>query len=284
MFQKILMGCGLAAMCVGCQPASSTADKAQSEKAPSQAAAASVVGLPDSASDDEKALYYLGYSMGSQAGTFDLADAEKDVLKKGFMDALVPGSGALEMREVGPKIQGFVKRRQETMAEKNKQKGDEYMAQRAAEAGVEKSSTGLLFKSIQEGEGAQPADTDVVKVHYTGTLIDGTKFDSSYDRKGPDGTAAPATFPLKGVIPCWTEGVQKMKVGGKAQLICPSELAYGPRPRPKIPGGSTLIFDVELVEILPQQEATVPNGPRPAPPFGPGGIPQNPPGQPQWRK
>jgi FKBP-type peptidyl-prolyl cis-trans isomerase FkpA len=97
---------------------------------------------------------------------------------------------------------------------------------------------------IQPGTGASPSASDSVKVNYRGTLIDGTEFDSSYKRNQP------AQFPLSGVIRCWTEGVQKMKVGGKARLVCPSDIAYGDKGHPPvIPGGATLIFEIQLLEI-----------------------------------
>lgn len=283
MFKKTLMGLGLVA-CVACQPSSSPSGTAPADKN-SAAPTSSPAKPPASASSDEEALYYLGYTMGMNIRQFDLNDSEKDSFKRGFLESLTPGAEEPDMQSVGLKIQAFAQKRNEQMAEKNKKLGAEYIEKRAAEKGVEKEPTGFLYKSIQEGEGAQPVMTDRVKVHYTGTLIDGTKFDSSYDRKGPDGNAEPALFPLMGVIKCWTEGLQKMKVGGKAQLVCPPELAYGDRSRPKIPGGSTLIFDVELVEIMPPPPPKPPSTePRPATPTGPGGIPQNPPGQPQWRK
>jgi FKBP-type peptidyl-prolyl cis-trans isomerase FkpA len=107
------------------------------------------------------------------------------------------------------------------------------------------TASGLVYQSLKEGTGPSPAATDVVKVHYRGTFPDsGKEFDSSYKRNEP------TEFPLNGVIPCWTEGVQKMKVGGKARLVCPANIAYGDQGRPPaIPGGATLVFDVELLEI-----------------------------------
>lgn len=292
MLKKTLIGLGIAATCAACQPASSAAGKTLEAKEPAaekQSAAADsadkVVAPPASATADEEALYYLGYSMGMNIRQFDLTEAEKNAFKDGFLNSLLPGAGEPEMRVIGPKIQAFAKKRNDQLVEKNKKLGAEYLDKRAAEEGVEKTPQGFLYKSIKEGEGAQPALTDRVKVHYTGTLIDGTKFDSSHDRKGPDGTAEPALFPLRGVIKCWSDGLQKMKVGGKAQLVCPAELAYGNRSQPKIPGGSTLIFDVELLEIMPPPPPKPTSSePRPATPTGPGGIPQNPQGEPQWRK
>jgi FKBP-type peptidyl-prolyl cis-trans isomerase FkpA len=110
--------------------------------------------------------------------------------------------------------------------------------------GGQKTESGLVYRELKAGTGASPKATDVVKVHYKGTLENGTEFDSSYKRNEP------AEFPLNQVIPCWTEGVQKMKVGGKAQLVCPASIAYGAAGRPPvIPGGATLVFEIELLGI-----------------------------------
>lgn len=115
----------------------------------------------------------------------------------------------------------------------------------AADAKEEKTSSGIVITTMKEGTGASPKSADVVKVHYRGTLPEGKEFDSSYKR----GQAA--TFPLNRVIPCWTEGVQAMKVGGKAKLVCPPNLAYGSRGvAGTIPADSTLVFEIELLEIV----------------------------------
>ena len=114
----------------------------------------------------------------------------------------------------------------------------------AAEAKEEKTASGIGVTTLKEGAGANPKITDTVKVNYRGTLENGQEFDSSYKR------GQPATFPLSRVIPCWTEGVQKIKVGGKAKLVCPPNLAYGNREIPGIPANSTLIFEVELLDIV----------------------------------
>ena len=124
--------------------------------------------------------------------------------------------------------------------------GGAYLEKAAAEPGAVKTPSGLIYRELKAGTGASPNASDMVKVHYRGTLVDGTEFDSSYKRNEP------ISFPLNGVIPCWTEGVQKMKVGGKSQLVCPSSIAYGDSGRPPvIPGGATLIFEVELLGIGP---------------------------------
>ena len=107
-----------------------------------------------------------------------------------------------------------------------------------------KTDSGLVYRDLRVGSGGSPKASDTVTVNYRGTLVDGTEFDSSYKRNEP------ASFPLGQVIPCWTEGVQKMKVGGKAQLVCPASIAYGERGSPPtIPPGATLIFEVELLRI-----------------------------------
>lgn len=119
------------------------------------------------------------------------------------------------------------------------------LAKAAAEKGAEVTPSGLVYRSLKEGSGASPAATDVVKVHYRGTFPDGKEFDSSHSR------GQPATFPLNRVIKCWTEGVQKIKVGGKAKLTCPAAIAYGERGTPggPIPPNATLLFEVELLGI-----------------------------------
>ena len=119
------------------------------------------------------------------------------------------------------------------------------LAAAAKEKGATVTPSGLVYRSLKDGTGASPAATDVVKVHYRGTFADGKEFDSSFKRN------APAQFPLNGVIPCWTEGVQRMKVGGKAQLTCPASIAYGERGAGGgvIPPNTALQFEVELLEI-----------------------------------
>jgi FKBP-type peptidyl-prolyl cis-trans isomerase FkpA len=120
----------------------------------------------------------------------------------------------------------------------------DYLDKAATEPGAQKTASGLVYRELQPGTGPSPKATDTVRVHYRGTLIDGTEFDSSYKRNEP------AEFPLNMVIPAWTEGVQKMKVGGKSHLVCPANIAYGERGAPPvIPGGATLIFEIELLGI-----------------------------------
>ena len=119
-----------------------------------------------------------------------------------------------------------------------------YLEKAAAQPGAVKTPSGLIYRELRPGSGGSPTATDVVTVNYRGTLVDGTEFDSSYKRNQP------AQFPLNQVIPCWTEGVQKMKVGGKSELVCPANIAYGAQGSPPtIPPGATLIFEIELLRI-----------------------------------
>jgi len=119
-----------------------------------------------------------------------------------------------------------------------------YLDKAAAQPGAVGTASGLVYRELRAGSGGSPNATDTVTVNYRGTLVDGTEFDSSYKRNEP------AQFPLNQVIPCWTEGVQRMKVGGKAELVCPASIAYGEAGSPPaIPGGATLIFEVELLRI-----------------------------------
>ena len=133
--------------------------------------------------------------------------------------------------------------------DENKAKGAAYMAENAKKAGVMTTASGLQYRVITQGTGAKPTAADKVKVHYKGTLVDGTEFDSSYKR------GEPIEFPLSGVIKGWTEGVQLMSVGSKFEFTIPSELAYGDREvGGVIPGGSTLVFEVELLDIPSQSK------------------------------
>ena len=121
---------------------------------------------------------------------------------------------------------------------------DPVLAAAAKEPGATQTTSGLVYRALKDGTGAAPKATDLVKVHYRGTFPDGREFDSSYKRNEP------AEFPLNQVIPCWTEGVQRMKVGGKAKLTCPPAIAYGARGAGNvIPPNATLLFEVELLGI-----------------------------------
>jgi FKBP-type peptidyl-prolyl cis-trans isomerase FkpA/FKBP-type peptidyl-prolyl cis-trans isomerase FklB len=151
----------------------------------------------------------------------------------------------VDLQTYGPKIQELQRTRASVVAAAEKKTGQAFLDKAATEKGATKTASGLVITTIKAGTGESPKATDRVKVHYHGTLIDGTVFDSSVQRKEP------ATFTLNQVIPCWTEGVQRMKVGGKSKLVCPSEIAYGERGAGgRIKPGATLVFEVELLEIV----------------------------------
>ena len=197
---------------------------------------------PKEMTDEEKTIYALGLSVSRSLRQFALSAAELDLIKRALTEAEA-GKPAVDLEVWGPKIQGLADGRAALVTKREKEASAAYLASAAQEPGAIKTASGLVYKELTPGTGASPTATDTVKVHYRGTLIDGTEFDSSYKRNEP------AQFPLNGVIRGWTEGVQLMKVGGKSRLICPSDLAYGDQGRPSIPGGATLIFEIELLEI-----------------------------------
>lgn len=194
--------------------------------------------------DDDKVFYALGLDIGKNIEVFGLQPQEANLVQSGLSDAIAKRKPKIDLEKVRPKIYEMARKRQEAKATSEKQKGKAAVDKAAKEAGAQQLPSGLVIKSLRPGTGASPTENDTVKVQYEGRLTDGTVFDSSYKRNEP------AEFPLKGVVRCWTEGLQKMKVGEKAQLTCPAEIAYGDQGRPpSIPGGATLVFDVELLEI-----------------------------------
>jgi FKBP-type peptidyl-prolyl cis-trans isomerase FkpA len=196
--------------------------------------------------EDEKIAYALGALLGRNVAPFSFSAAEMEFVKKGVADAGQGAKLAVDLEAYGPKIQAFARQRQAAGAQTEKTRSAGFLDKAAKEDGAVKTPSGLVYKTVKVGTGASPNAGDVVSVQYKGTLADGTVFDTSESHGGP------AQFPLKGVIPCWTEGVQRMKLGEKARLVCPSDLAYGDQGRPPtIPGGATLVFEVELLAINP---------------------------------
>lgn len=200
---------------------------------------------PDPVNDDQKTLYALGLAISQSLGTFSLSETELEMVKNGITDGVLKRPQKVDLQTFGPKIQQLQQARLTVAAESEKKAGAAYTAKAASEKGATKTESGIVLTTIKPGTGATPKATDTVKVHYHGTLTDGTVFDSSIKR------GEPATFPLNKVIKCWTEGVQLIKVGGKSRLVCPSNLAYGDAGSPPvIKPGSTLVFEVELLEIV----------------------------------
>jgi FKBP-type peptidyl-prolyl cis-trans isomerase len=199
----------------------------------------------DPQTDEQKAFYALGVGLSKQLMQLQpLTPGEVEMINAGLGDALNGKPAKADPEQFGPKIREIAQARMKVAGEAEKKKGVEFLDKASKEKGAKKTESGLVYSETTPGTGDQPKASDTVKVNYRGTLIDGTEFDSSYKRNQP------ATFPLSGVIKCWTEGLQLMKVGGKSKLVCPSDIAYGDRGSPPtIKPGSTLIFEVELLSI-----------------------------------
>jgi FKBP-type peptidyl-prolyl cis-trans isomerase FkpA/FKBP-type peptidyl-prolyl cis-trans isomerase FklB len=195
--------------------------------------------------EEQKTLYALGLAISDSLGDFALSEQELEVVKQGMTDGVTGRKPQVDLQVYGPKLQQLAHARAAKVAENQNKAAADYLAKAAAAPGAKTTASGAVVTSIREGTGPNPKAEDKVKVHYVGTLTDGTVFDSSVAR----GQAA--TFPLTGVIKCWTEGVQQIKVGGKSKLVCPSDIAYGQRGSPPlIKPGATLVFEVELLEIV----------------------------------
>ncbi len=202
---------------------------------------------PNLETDDEKTIYAIGLALSQNLAQFNLSPQEFELVKAGLADGALGKEKRVDLQTFGPKINQLAKTRAAGAAAAEKKSSEGFLAKAAAEKGAKKSASGLVYSETKAGNGDSPKATDTVKVHYTGKLTDGTVFDSSVTR------GEPATFPLNGVIKCWTEGLQMMKVGGKATLVCPSDIAYGDQGRPpQIKPGATLVFDVELLDIVKQ--------------------------------
>ncbi len=189
--------------------------------------------------EDEKTLYMLGQAVGRTLDDFSLTPAELSFVEEGLSDKVL---GKPSKVTGADDLQRVTEMRNERLAAKS----SAFLAEQAAAEGANvQEPSGIIITELAPGNGESPTPEQEVKVHYHGTLPDGTVFDSSVDR------GEPATFPLNRVIPCWTEGVGKMKVGGKARLVCPPDSAYGDRGAPpRIPPGTALVFEVELIEIV----------------------------------
>lgn len=216
---------------------------APDDSAPTAATTASPGAGAALATDQDKTLYALGLAIGGNIREFSLTSSELTIVADGMRDAVLGNEPKAELEVYGPRIQQLAQERASASAGVEKQASEAWVAELAREPGAERSDSGVVVIPMTEGTGENPTATSTVRVHYHGTLRDGTVFDSSVQR------GEPISFPLNGVIPCWTEGVQKIKVGGKAKLVCPSDTAYGDQGSGSIPGGAALAFEVELLGI-----------------------------------
>ena len=235
--------CGLALAFAGAQ--------AQQPKATASAPAPTASEFTDAQLIEE-----FGWFIGKRVGLTELSFSQEeiDLLLKGIASAAAGKDSPYELDKIGPKMDEFMQKKQQSYLNKLKDKNTAanksfFDKLKAENKNVVELQSGLRYEITKEGTGDSPKATDTVKVHYTGTLIDGSVFDSSVQR------GEPTEFPLDQVIPGWTEGIQKMKKGGKIKLYVPPHLAYGDDGRPGIPPGSTLIFDVELLDIKPAATA-----------------------------
>jgi FKBP-type peptidyl-prolyl cis-trans isomerase FkpA/FKBP-type peptidyl-prolyl cis-trans isomerase FklB len=211
----------------------------------SAALTASAQSAPELKTEEQKTLYAIGLAVASGLAPFALSPADFELVRAGLTDAVLNRQRQVDLQAYMPKIQELQRARASVVAAAEQKAGQATLDKAAGEKGAIKTASGLVIVPIKAGTGPAPKATDRVKVHYHGTLTDGTVFDSSVQR------GEPATFPLNGVIPCWTEGLQQIKVGGKSRLVCPAAVAYGDRGAPpRIRPGATLVFEVELLEIV----------------------------------
>ncbi len=202
-------------------------------------------------SELQKGSYAVGQTIGGNIKSQPL-QLDLIALVAGLKDAVDGKPAKLkpeEIKDAMMKLQQLAMGKMSESSDKNKKEGETFLAANKAKEGWKATASGLQYKVEKEGSGNPPKDGDIVKVHYTGTFISGEKFDSSRDK------GEPIEFPVNGVIPGWTEALKIMKPGAKYQLVIPSDLAYGPGGKGQIAPNSTLLFDVELLEVKPAPAA-----------------------------
>jgi FKBP-type peptidyl-prolyl cis-trans isomerase FkpA len=217
---------------------------------------APAAAAPEITTDEQKTLYALGLVISRNVAPFGLSEADLALVEAGLADGVLGRTPKADLQVFGPKIQELARTRLTAQAAAEKTAGADFLTKAAAEPGAVKTPSGVIYKEVSAGTGESPKPSDRVKVNYAGSLRDGKVFDSSQKR------GQPLELVLNQFIPCWSEGLQKMKVGGKAHLVCPAESAYGDRGSPPdIKPGAALAFDIELLEIV--------KTPPPAPPAPP---------------
>jgi len=207
---------------------------------------AAFAAAPEPTTDEEKTLYALGLAINQSLGNFTLSEAEFEIVKSGITDGFHKKPSKVDLQAYGVKISQLQQARALVIAEGEKKAGAAFLAKAATEPGAKKTESGAILITIKEGSGAIPKVTDMVKMHYLGTLIDGTVFDGSAKQGGEA-----AMIRVNEMSKCWVEGMQQMKVGSKSKLVCPSSLAYRDKGLPPlIKPGATLVFEIELLEIV----------------------------------
>lgn len=194
---------------------------------------------------EARTLYTLGQLISRTVEAFDLSDQELAWVQSGLVDGVTGATPQVDLAAEAAGLHALQEARRHAVLARERAAGAEFVASVAQSPGSERHPSGVVMQRVQPGDGAQPTPTDHVEVHYEGALIDGTVFDSSRQR------GTPAKFPVRGVIACWTEALQVMRVGGRSRVVCPAELAYGDRGAPPaIKPGATLVFDIELLAIV----------------------------------
>lgn len=212
---------------------------------------AAFAGAPEPTTDEQKLFYAMGLTISQSIESFGLNEADLELVKSGISDGVLNKTPKVDLQTYGPKIQQLQQARASIVAEGEKKLGAAFLAKAASEPGAKKTEAGALIKAIKEGTGVSPKRTDTVKVHYTGTLIDGTVFENTLKQ------SAPTTLIVSEMSKCWTEGILQMKAGGKSRLICPSNLAYRDKGlAPLIKPGATLVFDIDLIEVVANKQST----------------------------
>jgi FKBP-type peptidyl-prolyl cis-trans isomerase FkpA len=203
--------------------------------------------------DDDRVLYTIGTILADnlRRSGVRLNRAETAIVQRGLADRMAGGTLMADPQRYRMQVQMFAQSRAMAAQQQTRREGTEFADRAAAETGAVRLPSGVIYRELSAGSGAQPGPTDSVTVNYRGTLPDGTEFDNSQR------TGRPATLQLGGgVIPCWSQAIPRMHVGGRARLVCPPDTAYGNRPMPGLPPGSTLNFEVELVGVTPAAGAT----------------------------
>lgn len=198
--------------------------------------------------EKQKTLYSVGLVLARQLEVFDLTPAEQRIVRRGFYDALRGRKPKVDLAVFGKKSQELALARRDAHGKKLIPLVPEFMAKEAAREGAVKTPSGLIYQQVKEGDGAFPTATDKIKVHYRSTLIDGKEMGNTYKLGQPD------ELVVQEFMKCLAEGVQMMKPGGKARLICPPEIGLGKEGSDVIPPDATLVFDMELVEVVPAKQ------------------------------
>jgi FKBP-type peptidyl-prolyl cis-trans isomerase FkpA len=206
---------------------------------------AAFAATPEPTTDEQKTFYALGLAINNSLSNFNLSEPEFELVKSGIADGFFKRPPKVDLKAFGQKISELQQARASVIAEAEKKVGAAFLAKAATEPGAKKTESGAILVTIKEGNGATPKIADIVKLHYLGTLVDGTVFDDSAKQGGN-----PATLRVNEMSKCWVEGIQQIKVGGKSKLVCPSNLGYRDKGLPPlIKPGATLVFEIALLEV-----------------------------------